>query len=116
MKLSEFKGEKAFEVVAAIMTPIAKIMKSDVMQNATVHSRMELAQLLLKADTGAVREILAILSDKVLGEYECTATTLMYDIMALVADDDFTALFISPGQKREEKPSRSASENAGAGA
>lgn len=116
MKLSEFKGEKAFEVVAALMPPLANLMKSDVMQNARVHSRMELAQLLLKADADAVREILAILSNKAHEEYECTATTLMYDIMALVADDDFTALFISPRQKKEEKPSPSVSENAGAGA
>jgi hypothetical protein len=113
MKLSDFKGEKAFEVAASLITPMARIARSDIFQKTKVTSKLELAQLILKADPRAAREILAILADVPAELYVCTGTTVMEDILTAVSDDDFASLFISPGQKMGEERSFSVSENAG---
>ncbi len=114
MKLAEFKGDKAFEVAANLMMPIAAIVKSDVFKRATVSNKLELARLLLLADTDAIKEILAILADVSPREYVCTGKTILQGVLEAVSDKDFVALFISPRQKTEEKLSCTVSENANA--
>ena len=114
MKLSDFKDEKAVEVVANLLSPITKIVKSDQFRLLTVRNRMELAQLILRADADAARELLAILSDASIAEYVCTGETVMQDILAAVSDDAFASLFILPRQKAKDKSSASVSANVNA--
>lgn len=113
MKLSEFKGDKAFLVAADLISPIARIANSEVYQNATVTSRMALAEVILRSDMQAAKEILAILADVPTELYVCNGSAVLRDMLSAVSDDDFLSLFISPRQNADEGCSFSVSVNAG---
>ena len=102
MRLSDFKGEKAFEVAAGLIAPMAKIAESEIFKKTNVTSRMELAEIILKADVMAAKEILSILSDIPTELYVCTGAEILRDILEAVSDDDFLSLFILPRQKTED--------------
>lgn len=114
MKLSDFKGEKAFEVAADLISPIARIASSEIFKKTTVTSKMALAELILRADANAAREILSILADVPTELYVCTGAEVLRDILAAVSDEDFLSLFLSPRRKTEEGSSFSVSGNADA--
>ena len=113
MKLSEFKGDKAFLVAADLISPITKIANSEVYRNATVTSRTALAEIILRSDMQAAKEILAILSDVPAELYVCNGSTVLHDMLSAVSDDDFLSLFILPRQNVDEGCSFSVSVNAG---
>ena len=113
MKLSEFKGEKAFSVAADLIAPMSKIASSAFFRNAKVTSRLELAEVILRSDMQAAREILSILSDVPSELYVCNGASVLHDMLSAVSDDDFLSLFILPGQNVDEGCSFSVSGSAG---
>lgn len=125
MKLSEIKGERTLEVIADIIDPIAKIAEdeaaSELFRREKLPEGMTAKKFLLKRARKAVpallkghkADIIAILST-----IEGTSpkdyagalnmVKLFKDCTDLLADEAFTALFISP---QSEKSSGSASES-----
>lgn len=109
MRLSEFKDEKAIEVVAKLMLPITEIAKNTKNKESRYKNRLEFASALLQNNAKEIKEILAILNDTSLEEYHCTAASVLNDVLEMVTDPEMMALF---GLRSKTPPSSgSASEN-----
>ena len=125
MKLSDIQGERVFDVIADIIDPIANIAEDEkasamfrreklpdgmtVKQFATQRARKALPALLKDHKTDIIA-ILASIEGVSAESYKgaLTLVKLMQDATELLADDAFTALFISA---QSEKSSGSAQEN-----
>lgn len=109
MKLSEFKDEKAIEVVAKLLVPIANIAENAKNAKAKGASKLEFASALLANNKKEVMDMLAILSDKEPGEYHCNAATVLMDVFNMLSDPDLVQLFGL--QSKTSTSSGSATEN-----
>lgn len=92
MKLSEFKDEKAIEVVADLLVPIGNIaLNKDKIQktDTTAHFVSDL----LKSNPKEVISILAILNDVKVEDYNCTATQVLKDAIEVFSDPELMQLF-----------------------
>lgn len=111
MRLSDFKDEKAIEVVAALLVPIGNIAADKEMaeaQKSTKHMGAFVSTALTKHSRD-VMDMLAILDDQDPTEYHCNAATVLRDVMTMFSDPDILALF---GLQRQTLASSgSASEN-----
>ena len=125
MRLSDIQGERVFDVIADIIDPIANIAEDNmasalfkreklpegmtVKQFATQRARKALPAL-LKGHKGDIIAILAVIEGVSAESYKgaLNLVKLMQDATELLADDAFTALFISA---QSEKSSGSAQEN-----
>lgn len=125
MRLSDIQGERVFDVIADIIDPIANIAEDEkasamfrreklpegmtVKQFATQRARKALPAL-LKGHKTDIIAILASIEGVSAESYKgaLTLVKLMQDATELLADDAFTALFISA---QSEKSSGSAQEN-----
>lgn len=112
MRLSDIQGERVFDVIADIIDPIANIAEDDaasamfkreklpegmtVKQFATQRARKALPAL-LKGHKTDIIAILASIEGVSAESYKgaLTLVKLMQDATELLADDAFTALFIS---------------------
>lgn len=93
MRLSEFKDEKAIEVVAKLMLPITRIAKNEKNKEARYNNNLEFASALLQNNAKDVMELLAILSDTDPEEYHCNAATVLTDVLEMVTDPELMSLF-----------------------
>lgn len=93
MKLSEFQDEKAIEVVAKLLVPIANIATNAKNSTAKNDSKLEFASALLANNQKDVMAMLAILSDKEPSEYHCNAATVLIDVFNMLSDPDLIRLF-----------------------
>ena len=93
MRLSDFKDEKAFEVVADLLDPISKITANPVYTENKPKKALDGARMILKTNPKEIKEVFAILNDKDPKDYHCTAATLLYDIVELFSDRDLLQLF-----------------------
>lgn len=109
MKLSDFKDEKAIEIVAALLTPIGKIASNPQIAKAKNGNVAELASAMLKHGKREVMDMLAILSDVDPKKYHCTAATVLHDVIEMISDEEFMKLFGL--QRQNPASSGSASEN-----
>ena len=125
MKLSDIQGERVFDVIADIIDPIANIAEDEkasamfrreplpegmtAKQFATQRARKALPAL-LKGHKGDIIAILAAIEGVSAESYKgaLNLVKLMQDATELLADDAFTALFISA---QSEKSSGSAQGN-----
>lgn len=115
MKLSEIKGEKALDVLADLIEPVANIMadgKVEKIYNSD-QPRLKLVKHILKHNKKEVIEILAILEGEKPKEYaeKITVTTLPMKLLELINDQDLIAVFRSQGQNTEETSSGSVMES-----
>jgi len=111
MRLSDFKDEKAIEVVAALMEPIGNIAANPENQKAreTGGTRAHLIGVILRNNAKDVMQMLAILDDKDPAEYHCTAVSVFSDTLKLFSDPEIMELFGL--QSKTPASSGSASEN-----
>ena len=95
MRLSEFKEEKAFEVVAALLDPIGKITQNK--ENAAFRENgktlMDFVKAMLKNNAPEVKEILVILDGKTPDTYHCSAATVLRDMFNMLSDPEIMGLF-----------------------
>ena len=113
MKLSDWKGEEAIELLADLLDPISEIF-TDKEWNAkrkTGATKMELIKLALKGHKKAVLRIMALLNGEDPETYEPNIVQLPITIMQLLNDEDLLKLFQSQGQMMPEESSGSAMEN-----
>lgn len=125
MRLSDIQGERVFDVIADIIDPIANIAEDEqasamfrreklpdgmtAKQFVTQRARKALPAL-LKGHKGDIIAILAAIEGVSADDYKgaLNLVKLMRDATELLADDAFTALFISA---QSGKSSGSAQEN-----
>lgn len=93
MKLSDFKDEKAIEVVANLLVPIQKIVSNPETAKAKGKSMLEFASAMLLNNKRETMDMLAILADVDPAEYHCTAASVLFDTMNMLSDDELMRLF-----------------------
>lgn len=109
MKLSDFKDEKAIQVVADLLVPISKIVANKSTKDAKDSGVAAFASALLANNKREVMDMLAILNDVPPEDYHCTAASVMVDVLNMLNDPELMQLF---GLSRQtEASSGSASEN-----
>lgn len=110
MKLSEIKGDEAFEVLADLIDPMTAIMNDDEVADAFKSlPRLAFVKILLKKHKRELTEILAILERTPVDEYEVSLVALPVKVMDLFNDPELAELFQSQGQTMTS--SGSATEN-----
>lgn len=111
MKLSEFKDEKAVEVVAKLLVPIGNIVANKTNAAARGGTQLEFASAILANNPSDVKNMLAILNDTDPKDYHCTAATVIFDVVNMLADDDLLQLF---GLQRQTQTSSTSASESGA--
>lgn len=111
MRLSDFKDEKAIDVVAKLLVPIGNISADKELGEARKAAKHmgEFASMLLRKHRRDVLDMLAILDDKEPEEYHCTAASVLMDVLNMLNDPELMALFGL--QRQTPASSGSASEN-----
>jgi hypothetical protein len=96
MKLSEFKGEKVFDVMGELIEPIT-LMLADKEISTTFKDKpkLALAQYIIKAHKAEAIRILAALSDKSVDEYlaDVNIISLVKDIVEMLNDEELISFF-----------------------
>ena len=93
MRLSEFNGEKAIEVVADLLVPIGNMIATLANSEAKDRGVLKFASEMLKNNTKDAMEILAILADEPVESYTCTGVTVLKDMLNVLSDPDLLELF-----------------------
>ena len=93
MRLSEFKKEKAIEVVANLLIPIGNIVANPANKEAIDGGKIAFASAILKNNTKDAKDMLAILADEPIESYTCTAATVLKDMLNVLSDPDLLELF-----------------------
>lgn len=110
MRLSDIKGDKAFEVLADLLTPIKALALDADIVKASEESYFDAVQVALRNHPREMKDILAILDLKDPETYEVTLATLPVKVMELLDDPDLKVLFTSQSQTEELTPTGSAME------
>lgn len=101
MKLSDFKGEKAIEVFADLLDPIAEILTDNeivkLFQSEDV-KQIEVIKKILKGHSESVVQILAVLEDEDPKTYQPNIVTLPKKLIELFNDEALKDLFTSQSQ------------------
>ena len=112
MKLSDFKGEEAIEILADIMEPASIIMGDEAVQRMLTqkgNSYMKVASYILKEYKKEILDMYEPLTKESRGE--ATPVKLIKVIVDILNDPELTSLFTSQGQEEALKSSGSATEN-----
>ena len=111
MRLSDIKGDKAFEVLADLLTPIKALAVDEEIREAAEKTYMDGIQVALRKHPKEIRTILAILDLEDPETYEVSLATLPKKAIEVMNDPDIQVLFTSQGQLEESTPTGSATEN-----
>lgn len=115
MKLSEYKGEQALDMLADLIEPAAAIMadKEIARIGKSGQPRSKLIKPAIKNHKQEVIEILAILDGEDPEDYaeKVNLFTLPAKLLEILNDPDLMSLFTLQGQNKEETNSGSATEN-----
>lgn len=109
MRLSDFKDERAIEVVADLLVPIGKIASNKENAKAKGKSMLEFAAAMLRNNKREVMDMMAILSDVDPAEYHCNAASVMVGVLDMFNDPELMQLFGL--QSKTQASSGSASAN-----
>ena len=103
MKLSEIKGDRALDVLADIMEPLARILTDEEITKTANNGepKLLLAKKILKGHKKEVIEILAILDGEKPETYEVNLLTLPVKLVEILNDPEIGNLFTLQGQKTE---------------
>ena len=122
MKLSDYKGEEALDVLADIIEPLAMIISDKEIQELSKQKNVPAVRFIKPAIKNHKREliqVLARLENQPVEEYEKTITifTLPSQVLDLINDPEVQSLFRSQGKSQVTQlaSSSSATENTEAG-
>ena len=113
MKLSEYQGEAALDILADLIEPAGEIMSDKEIGEAFKKNRFKAIGLAIKNHKKAVMQIMAVLDGVPVDEYKCNVFTLPAKILELLNDPDLIQLFQYQGQTGDAKSSGSVSGNTG---
>ena len=111
MKLSEYQGEAALDVLADLIEPAGEIMSDKEIGDAFKENRFKAIGLAIKNHKKSVMQILATMDGVPVDEYKCNVFTLPVKILEILNDPDLVQLFTYQGQTGDANSSGSASEN-----
>lgn len=110
MKLSDYKGEEALEVLANLIEPAAEIMADkEVAEAAKTKSKAKAISVAIKNHKKSVIEILAALEKADPNTYEVSLLTLPIKLAEILSDKELMSLFTFQGQTGGANSSGSAS-------
>lgn len=112
MKLSDYKGEDALELLANIIEPAMEIF-SDKRISEAAKSKMArgaLVKMILKNHKKSILEIMAYIDGEDPTTYNPGVFTIPVRLLELFNDEEFTELFHSLGQKSSDQLSGPATE------
>lgn len=112
MKLSEIKGERALEVLADLIDPIAEMVQDEGFKEvARAGDKMGVVKYLLKSHGKNVIKVLALINGENPDTYEPTLVQLPIMVLELFEDPDVTRLFGLQSQTEQLASSGSVTEN-----
>ena len=111
MKLSEYQGEAALDILADLIEPAGEIMSDKEIGEVFKENRFKAIGLAIKNHKKAVMQILATMDGVPVEEYKCNVFSLPVKILELLNDPDMIQLFQYQGQTGDAKSSGSASVN-----
>ena len=111
MKLSEYQGEAALDVLADLIEPAGEIMSDKELGEVFKENRFKAIGLAIRNHKKAVMQIMATMDGVPVDEYKCNVFTLPAKILELLNDPDLIQLFTYQGQTGDANSSGSASEN-----
>ena len=112
MKLSDYKDERALDLLADIIEPAAEIMgDKEVTEAAKGENMARTVSVILKRHKKAVIAVLAALDGVPVEEYHCNVFSLPAKLLELFNDPDISQLFSFAGQTEEPTASGSLTEN-----
>ena len=113
MKLSEYQGEAALDILADLIEPTGEIMSDKEIGEVFKKNRFKAIGLAIKNHKKAVMQIMATIDGVPVEEYKCNVFTLPATILELLNDSELIRLFTYQGQTGGANSSGSASENTG---
>ena len=114
MKLSDFKGEKALDILADLIEPASEVFgDKEVLAAFQGGKRLNAVKLAIKNHKPAVIKILAVLEGETPEEYaeKITLFTLPMKLLQILNDPELLQAFSSQGQTGDATSSGSASES-----
>ena len=111
MKLSEYQGEAALDLLADLIELAGEIMSDKEIGDVFKKNRFKAIGLAIKNHKKAVMQIMATMDGVPVEEYKCNVFTLPVKILELLNDPDIVQLFTYQGQTGDANSSGSASEN-----
>ena len=111
MKLSEYQGEAALDILADLIEPAGEIMSDKEIGEVFKENRFRAIGLAIKNHKKAVMQILSTMDGVPVEEYKCNVFTLPVKILELFNDPEMIQLFQYQGQTGDAKSSGSAAEN-----
>ena len=113
MKLSEYQGEAALDILSDLIEPAGEIMSDKKIGEVFKKNRFKAIGLAIKNHKKAVMQIMATIDGVPVEEYKCNVFTLPAKILELLNDSELIQLFTYQGQTGDANSSGSASENTG---
>jgi hypothetical protein len=112
MKLSDYKGEDALELLADVLEPAMEIIGDKQISEAAKknESRGALVKMVIKNHKKSILEIMAYIGGEDPASYNPDILTLTGDLLELFNDEAFMQLFQSQGQKSSDLLSGPATE------
>ena len=111
MKLSEYQGEAALDILAGLIEPAGEIMSDKEIGEVFKENRFRAIGLAIKNHKKAVMQIMATVDGVPVDEYKCNVFTLPVKILELLNDPELVQLFTCQGQTGDANSSGSASES-----
>ncbi len=94
MKLTEFKGEKAIEVIGELLEPISTIAEDEKFKEVRkVGNRAEIVQFIFKKHAKEIHHILAIMNDVDVKDYNPTLVEMFNEVNEAMNDEELLKLF-----------------------
>lgn len=114
MRLSDYKGEEALDVLADMLEPTSKIVNDDKVKDLIGKSKLELVAYVIRNHKEDVLKLMAALERKDVETFKNTVTvfTLPMKLLDIINDPDVQLLFTYQGQKGDATSSGSVSETA----
>ena len=113
MKLSEYQGEEALDILADMIEPAGEIMSDKEIGEVFKKNKFKAIGLAIKSHKKAVMQIMATMDGVPVEEYKCNVFTLPAKILELLNDPALVQLFTFRGRTGCANSSGSASENTG---
>ena len=111
MKLSEYQGEEALDLLAELIEPAGEIMSDKEIGEVFKKNRFKAIGLAIKNHKKAVIQIMATMDGVPVDEYKCKVFTLPVKILELLNDPALVQLFTYQGQAGGANSSGSVSVN-----
>lgn len=112
MKLTEYKGEEALDLLADIIEPTVTIFSDEEVKKAfNGENKLGIVKIAIKNHKKELIEIMARMDNVPVDEYEVNLFTLPIKVTEIINDRDLLSFFKSQYQISDENASSSATEN-----